>query len=305
MEKVRRVVQGPRVGLALSGGGCKAFFGLGVGKVLLEAGIPITAISGTSAGSAMALSLVSGVADSVVSYFYAVTYRNRSNFYWSRLLRGKRPFPHERMYRRTIATYTDYEVVRKSHIKVAINTLLVPPERFPLDQPLRRFRLLAEVGQAFRDELKNAEKGIFKPLMPGVAMRAGLEEVIFRNEDFTSNRKAEDIILAASSAPPLVAFQRMDDGNYYLDGGITNNLPVTQLGEQDIVIAVYYEEMTRRFFELSGGEDGRTIVYIRPDTHLPITTWDYANPTGVRQAYEMGRRAGEKALPLLSKILAE
>lgn len=253
----------------------------------------------------MALSLISGVTDNLVSYFYAVTFRNKANFYPGRMLLGRRPFPHERMYRRTIATYVDHRKILESDINVAINTLLVPPERFPHNNRLAHIRLMSRVLKAFRDELVNAEKGIYRPLMPRVAAEEGLVEVVFRNEDFTSDKKAEDIILASSSVPPLVSRQKLDDGNYYLDGGITHNLPVIQLGDKvDLVIAVYYDEMTRRFFELSGGENGRTIVYIRPDKRLPITTWDYANPKGVQQAYEMGRRAGESALPLLYRLVS-
>ena len=85
LTRVQKFLRGPpRVGLAISGGGCKAFFGLGVGQVLLEAGIPITAISGTSAGSAMAFTLISDCTEDVVDFYQPVLdwlgeYRNNPN----------------------------------------------------------------------------------------------------------------------------------------------------------------------------------------------------------------------------------
>jgi len=83
-SRLRRLFHRPRISLALAGGGCKAFFSLGVGKVLLDAGLPIHCISGTSAGSAMAMGLIGGFADDIVRFFCQITHRNRANFYWSR-----------------------------------------------------------------------------------------------------------------------------------------------------------------------------------------------------------------------------
>jgi len=303
MAGLRRVLSfRPRIGLALSGGGCKAFFGLGVGCVLQEAGIPIDELAGTSAGSAMALTLMSGSAEKVLRYFYAITLRNKSNFHFSRLFRGRRPFPHEGMYRRAITTYMDYEKLRKSRTRVSINALLLPPEKYPPEENWKRLQLYSRMVRAFREEIVQAKRGMFYPVLAKAAIEAELEEVVFHNEDFTSPQRAEDIILASSSVPPLVSFQRID-GNYYLDGGILNNLPILHLEKSDLIVAVYYEKLTRLHAELTGIEEGRTIIYVHPDENLPITTWDYANPNGILQAYEMGRRAGEKTLKVLYNIM--
>ena len=307
MHKIGRVMgrigRKPRIGLVLSGGGCKAFFGLGVGEALLEAGVPIKAIAGTSAGSAMAFSLISRSTEAVVRYFYAITLRNPANFHWKRLLLGKRPFPHERMYRRALASYIDFDRFMKSDIEVAVNTLRLPPEIYPTDDHIKRARLLARLIQVFRNDNRNEEKGIFTQLMPKFAEDAGLQEVVFRRKDFDSRQKIVDVVLASSSTPPMVSFQRLNDGHYYLDGGIIDNLPVKHLQDCDLIIAVYYEDWSRRQLELSGADAGHTLVYVRPDKEMPITTWDYASPNGVREAYQMGIKAGEKTLNLLQNIL--
>ncbi len=306
LEKVRdRLSRRPRIGLALSGGGCKAFFGLGVGQVLLENGVPIRVISGASAGAAMAFTLVSGRTDKIVQYYYSITLRNPQNFYFSRLLRGRRPFPHERMYRRAIITYLDYELIMKSRIDVAINALLLPPDIYPPSDALKRTRLLARLVGKVREDATNSKRGIFRQVLPNFAREAGLVERVFRREDFTSQDQVEDIVLASSSVPMLLAFQRMrGDGNYYLDGGLTRNIPVAPIADEcDLIVAVYYENWSRRQLILTGEEKGNTLVYVKPDSRLPITTWDYANPNGVREAYDMGRRAGEKTVALLNNIM--
>jgi len=88
----------------------------------------------------------------------------------------------------------------------------------------------------------------------------------------------------------------MSDGYYYLDGGLWNNLPVTHLPDVDLVIAVYYEPITRFFFEQRRPERFKNIIFVKPSSKLPISTWDYTNPFGVRATYELGKQAGEKAL---------
>lgn len=289
---------GRRVSLALAGGGCKAFFALGVGHVLLRAGLPVSRISGTSAGSAMAMALISGTAEEVVRYFCAITLRNRSNFYLSRLILGKRPWPHERMYRSAVAGYTDFDRVRSSRIELAVNALRVPPEMYPPERRLQRYRLVTRIISAYRRELQLMEQGIYRPCMRPLAEEVGLEETVFSKEHLTTPRHVQDVVLAASSVPPLVRFQKLDDGNYYLDGGITNNLPISLLPREDLIVGVYYDDhhMTRYFYERTGDDVGRDIVYVCPERDLPIDVWDYANAAGVRETFEMGKRAGERAL---------
>ena len=292
-----------RIGLALSGGGCKAFFGLGVGQTLVEAGFEPGATAGTSAGSAMAFALAVNRSDQVVRYFSSITRRNPSNFHWRALLRGRRPFPHERMYRSTIASYVDVAALQHSSNHVYVTALRLPPLLYPPNDRLRRLRLLTRMAAAVRRDMLSVSQGVYRQVLPEFARQAGLEEVIFDRSHFVSRRAIEDVILASSSVPPFVQLQKLEDECYYLDGGITRNLPVAALPDCRIVVAVYYEEWSRTQLELSGEERGRTVVYVRPDTRLPITTWDYANPSGVRTAYDMGRKAGERTARLLESLL--
>ena len=97
----------PSIGLAIAGGGCKAFFALGVAESFRREGFHFSAVSATSAGTAMGIAVINQKADEAVDYFCELTARNPSNFNLKRLLSGENPFPHEQMYRETIAKIID------------------------------------------------------------------------------------------------------------------------------------------------------------------------------------------------------
>jgi len=303
-----------RFGIAVSGGGCKAFFGLGAGSVILEAGLKVTSIAGTSAGSAMACALLVGNHRDVLEYFKSITQRNPSNFHFKNLFLGTRPFPHERMYRRAVMTYVDPALIRKSKIRLAVNALQVPESRAATK--LARARVIVEIMAAYRKEMKLLKSGRYHAAMVRAASELGLKEVVFHNEDFESTERAGDIILASSSVPPMVRFQTMS-GAYFVDGGITRNLALDLLEPVDVAIGIYYDLWSRLQYERisvddPSGEiemrDGRgrvrakRVMFLSPDRRLPIDTWDYANPRGVTIAFDAGRRAGEHLLQVLKKI---
>lgn len=319
----RRLFRRPRLSLALAGGGCKAFFALGVGHVLLRAGLPVRRIAGTSAGSAMTMCLLSDSARESVRYFCAITRRNPANFHWDRLLRGRRPWPHERMYRSTILSYTDLARVQASPIELAVNALRVPPRHHgagdegPLaaDPNFRwgqsaarnwpRYQLMRRIIAAYRREIRYAARGIYRPVMRGVAAELGLEERVFTKADLNSMPAVADIVLASSSIWPLLGFQQWSDGELYLDGGITNNLAVHLLPREDLAVAVHYDDrrMTRYFYEQTGDDVGRSLYYISPDEPLPIEAFDYSNSDGVLKTFELGLKAGERHLPRIEALL--
>ncbi|MBE7438501.1 MAG: patatin-like phospholipase family protein [Spirochaetales bacterium] len=295
-QKIRRLFRNPRISLALAGGGCKAFFGLGVVSVLKSKGYSFYQAAGTSAGSAMLLGGLAGEADPIVEYFCEITGRNPANFHFSRILGGRRPFPHERMYRKTIATFMDIKKIQALPEEILINALQLPSHLNAAD----RMKLVARIVRAFRQEERLEAQGIYRPHMRQVARLAGLRETLFSKADLSSPEMVENIILASSSVPPMVSFQKIGS-DYYLDGGITHNLPAVFFQPCDLVIAIYYLEQTRHFYELTGHHKEQPVLYCRPHGRLPITTWDYANPEGVRKTYRMGLQAGEFLLEQLAR----
>ncbi len=313
----RRLLRRPRLSLALAGGGCKAFFALGVGHVLLRAGLPLRRIAGASAGSAMAMCLLSDSARESVRYFCAISRRNPANFHWDRLLRGRRPWPHERMYRSTILSYTDLARVQASPIELAVNALRVPPQHRGLASTKTgdrgrspgnnwpRYQLMRRIITAYRREIRYAAQGVYRPVMRGVAAELGLEERVYTKADLNSMQAVADIVLASSSIWPLLDFQQWSDGELYLDGGITNNLAVHLLPREDLAVAVHYDDrrMTRYFYEQTGDDVGRSLYYISPDEPLPIAALAYANADGELETFELGLKSGERHLPRIEALL--
>lgn len=301
--KQRQKLAKPRIGLAIAGGGCKAFFALGAGEVLRRAGIKISALSGTSAGTAMGLTLLSGQADDVVDYFCDLTSRNPSNIHLDKLIKGKRPFPHERMYRQTVTDHLTDDFLGSIDIPLAFNALRIPEDVYPEDQQLKKTRMMYRILNAYRKEFRNAKIDRYIPYLPQAAEDLKLEEVVFTEKDLQNTDKAEAIILATSSAPPFVELQKID-GVTYIDGGVYDNLPIRLLPDNlDMVIAMYYEVMDRRFIRTMKRDAGKNVVWLFPDKQLPITLWDYANPAGVRETYELGKEAGENYLRLLETFI--
>jgi predicted acylesterase/phospholipase RssA len=291
----------PAIGLAIAGGGCKAFFALGVAESFRREGFKFSAISATSAGTAMGIAVINQKADEAVDYFCQLTARNPSNFNLKRLLSGENPFPHEQMYRETIAKIIDIKTFKRNQVSLAFNALSMPYYD-SLEEKKWRRKLFFQLFSAYRKEIRDANSGRFYPYMYDVARKFALKEVIFTEEDFFDARKIEDIVLATSSAPPVVMTQQRDSV-LYLDGGIIDNLPVRLLPDLDLTIAIYYQPSTRRILEYHNRQQSRNILWIHPDGKLPVTVWDYTNPDGVRKTYELGLEAGENHIRLLRQFL--
>ncbi len=284
------------ISLALAGGGCKALFALGVGYMLRSWGIQIREISGVSAGSAAALMILSEKEEEGLEYFEELLKRNKRNFYVKRLVFGRRPFPHENMYRRTIRYSIDFEKIRKSGVKIFISAVKAFPKLDNFKTYWNKLSLIPTTMRAVILDEKDKERGIVPKRVKKIIDKWKLEEIIFTNEDIQTPEVAEQIILNSSSIPPVVSFQKTDRA-YFLDGGLTNNLLLEYFSNKFKKIAVYYEENT-----LFGKtkEVLQNVFFIRPPHKLPIKTFDYTDYIGARKTYELGK---ETALRKKHEIL--
>jgi predicted patatin/cPLA2 family phospholipase len=79
----------------------------------------------------------------------------------------------------------------------------------------------------------------------------------------------------------------MQDGKPSLDGGIADNVPVAALADAPGTTLVL---LTRRYRRLPAHSQR---VYAQPSADLPVSSWDYTNPSGIQGAYDLGRRDGE------------
>lgn len=272
--------------LGIAGGGCKAFYALGIGHELRKWGIKLSQLSGVSAGSAMALCLISENEESVVEYFEEITKRNDSNFKLSNLFFGERVFPHETMYRRTIRFAMNWEKIKSSRSRIYIHTVKATPQ---VEEGIKSkyiiAKLIAETAQAFTRDEKDRIAGIPCNRVQEILLKWNMTEVLFTEKDFISPEVLEQIIINSSSIPPVVSIQNIQN-EYYLDGGLTNNLLLECFPKNLPKVGIYYEDST-----LIGKSPSilNDCFLIRPSKPLPITSFDYTNPVGVREAYELGK----------------
>ncbi|WP_061206398.1 patatin-like phospholipase family protein [Leptospira santarosai] len=290
---------------AIAGGGCKAFYGLGFGHEMKSWGLKFREVSGVSAGAAMVLCLICGDEEACVSFFENIVRKNSANFYFGRFFKGERMFPHEEIYRKTIRFGMDFQKIVGSGTKVFIHTLRAIPKEDSLRNKFRLARLIAETAKAFLEEERDRRRGLITERMQRILRKWNMKEVLFTEKDFDDEKTVEQIILNSSSVPPVVSVQ-CHGKEYYFDGGLTNNLLLEVFPPDKKTIGVYYEPTT------IVGKDPKLLerCYLQtPSEPLPITSFDYTDPNGVRKAYELGKRDArlnrDKILEYLKKDWAK
>lgn len=298
-NRLARRFRPPRVGVALSGGGCRAFYGLGLFSRLQELGLKAHTWGGSSAGSSMALGLALNRTQEVIQIFTALTSINEKNLYLSKLIRGKRPFPHEEMYRTTIRKILDWQEFLDKVEEFIIPVTYVPPEKITGLQ--NNMRVFYELGMAYRQDLTRREQGKPEYLLRQKARHYGLEEIIFYKKNIRDPQHLEDLILATSSVPPLVSFQEIQ-GKRYLDGGIYNHMPIAQLTNVDYRLGVVYEKNDLTNYR-KALRDERTYIFYPPKEEVSISVWEYSRPDLIEETFELGRRDAEYAKDTISFLL--
>jgi predicted patatin/cPLA2 family phospholipase len=280
------------ISLAIAGGGCKAFYALGIGYKMRTWGIKFKAMSGVSAGAAMILGILSETEEASFEYIESLVRRNESNFEFTRLLKGERPFPHENIYRRTIRYGLDMEKIRRSGVKIFIQAVAAfPKQRDRFGDIVNKAKIISQTAQAFLLDESDKQKGKECNRVQKIIEKWNLKEFVFTNKDLQDESVMEQIILNSSSIPPVVSFQNKDD-MYFLDGGLINNLLLEVFPLKDKKIGIYYDAtsiMGKNPIVL------QNTLLLKPSRELNITTFDYTNPEGLKDTYELGKKDAEDA----------
>ncbi|MEM7180935.1 MAG: patatin-like phospholipase family protein [Spirochaetota bacterium] len=288
-DKIQTLFPPNEISFALAGGGCKALYALGVGYRIRSWGLKIKEISGVSAGSAMALMILSEAEELSIEYFEELLKRNNSNFKLWNLITGKRPWPHESMYRRTIRYGIDFEKIGRSGVRIFIATVKAFPRKNIWKNYWNKLQLIPPTMRAFILDELDKEQGKPCNRVDKIVKKWKLKEIVFTNEDFKYPEVTEQIIMNSSSVPPILSFQNINN-EYYLDGSLTNNLLLEKFTPGRKKLAVYYDNTT-----LIGKDPSvlQETYFIKPKRKLPIEKFDYTNATGARLAYEMGKEDAE------------
>lgn len=278
----------PRIGLALGGGGARGAAHVGVLKVLLEEGVPIDVVAGTSIGS-------------VVGGFYAAGVpieRLSEEFGDSHLMKNFMTVP--------------------ISVRVMLAPILFAPRLIgfhPYDGLYRggKFRTYA-------NKLAGDKSQIDKLSIPYAAVVTDLVS----GESCRLSKGDLGTAMQASTAVPGLRKPVEIDGHLFCDGGLINNLPVDHVKDMgaDFIIAVNIDEtmddVPLRHFRRAGSVSTRALkiqlynldkkpgqiadVLIHPDTS-GISLISRKKSDGAR-GIEAGEQAARAALPELKKKLA-
>ena len=210
-------VSRPKIGLALSGGGARGAAHLGVIRVLEENNVPIDYIAGTSMGSIVGGLYSSGMStDEIEAGLASIDW---DDVFHDRPPRGDRSFRRKRD--------DDFYLIDAkpgfNDGKVDLPRGLIQGQK--IDLVLARFALPVASVDDFDD--------LMIPFRAVAADIATGEEVVMGSGNL-------GLAIRASMSIPALFTPAIVDGRLLVDGGISNNLPISVVRDMgaDIVIAV-------------------------------------------------------------------
>jgi NTE family protein len=207
----------PRIGLALSGGGARGGAHVGVLKVIEELDVPIDYVAGTSMGAIVGALFATGYSADEIERLLDATD-------WERALTDN-PDRRDRTMRKKESEAEFLIPYRLGFNGGEVELPLGAIEGQHLDQILHSVFLSAVTIHDF-DRLHIPFRAVATDLVSG-------EEVVL------SSGSLADAVRASMSVPGVFAPVRIE-GRLLVDGGMSNNLPVSVVREMgaDIVIAV-------------------------------------------------------------------
>lgn len=262
--------------VVLAGGGSRCLWQAGFWR---EAAEPLSLaprqFATVSAGSAIGCAIVAGLADETLRLFKEVTRKNRRNFYPAHLLGGRPAFPHYAMYRGAMLDLVDDTVLGR---------LKKGPDLRVLIGRLPRW-LGPRAGLLAAAAAYNFDKRVRRLVHPETPRRIGFEPETVRVAECETPEALADLVLASSCTPPMTPLLRWK-GQYALDGGVIDNVPLCALDESPGETLVLLSRPHLRLPQVPG----RT--YVQPSRPVGISAWDYTSPDKLQRAYDLGRRDG-------------
>ena len=266
-----------------AGGGSRCVWQLGFWNGANAAGLALdqTAdyVASTSAGCAMATAAILGREQEALDYFKALTAKNPRNIHWQNLRpgSGKPLLPHMTMYRQAmqeLLTAKDLERLKQKTLEFLI-------ARRPAHLP-------GALGPLVGFSVYGLEKRITGRVHPRWSRQLGFEPIIANAGDADEVDALIEMVLAASCVPPVLSSPPFR-GQHVLDGGMIDNVPAfladDRPGKTLVLLSKRYRKPLPQFA-------GRT--YAQPSAPILMDKFDYANPDGLQEVYELGVADGRK-----------
>lgn len=266
-----------------AGGGSRCFWQLGFWDGANRAGLgldkTVSYAASTSAGSAIAVAALLDRGPEALELFKELTAANPRNIHWQSLRPGSNAplLPHMAMYRQSLEQF----LTPQDLDRLANKTLELLMAKYP---PYLRGGMAAAI--AFT--VYGLEKRLTGVVHPRWTQRLGFTPMVRGNHDAKSVADLVNMILAASSVPPLLPSDGYQ-GENVLDGGIIDNVPAhlaTGRSGRTLVL------LSKRYRRPLPAIPNR--VYVQPSQAIKIDKFDYANPHGLQATYELGLKDGNK-----------
>jgi predicted acylesterase/phospholipase RssA len=286
------------LGITFAGGGTSSFYQLGLMNRWREKLMPrVGAFATVSAGACVAAIALSGRQDAVAELWRARTLGIRRNFDWRLLVRGRRPNPHESIYRELLLQAFDgggFDRIRALPIPFFVLTT-----GFPRAMP-------SAIAAVWALAIHGAEKvNGGQKIHSTFSRKPGFNAVVFDARECASPDELADLIIASSATPPFTSVGRFG-GRRLLDGGLIDNAPVFLMNRvpevrRNLVLLTRHRRHDARpngNHRQSGGpgdslDNGSNRLYVTPSEPLPLSTWDYTRPQAIFDIVALGERDGD------------
>lgn len=279
------------LGLTFAGGGNRAFYQLGLMNRWQHQLLPRTrAVAACSAGACVAVVLLSGRQDETRERWHELRKGLDKNFDPRRLLEGKNPAPHARIYRELLLHAMrdgGLERLRAQPFPVLVLASGIP-RRLPTAAAL-----LLGLGMYRLERRLHPER-----LHLTYALRAGFRSVVRDVRECVTAEQVADIVLASSATPPFVPVGRAG-GERLIDGGLIDTAPAF-VAEQVAGVRRTLVVLTRPW-TLASSASHR--FYVGPRRPIRVSAWDYTEGQQVEQVIAQGEDESHAHQPTLSELL--
>jgi hypothetical protein len=215
------------------------------------------------------------------------------NFEWRRLLAGRRPTPHEGLYRELLLCA--FEGGGLERIRSQPFPFLVLTTAFPAPVPSLA---AAAVGLCVYNLEQRRRRAGGADASPPLARRAGFRPLVFDARRCETSGELADLIIATSATPPFTSVGRVG-GRRLLDGGIIDSAPafladgVPGVTRSVVLLSAPRPEAGAGGETSAPGDASCARLYVAPRAALPISTWDFTRPDLLAATIERGERDAE------------
>ena len=273
--------------LVFAGGGNRCWWQAGAVHELLEYGMRLPAqLVGTSAGAAVAAACLMETSTTALDACLRLYSETARIFDWRALPRLTLKFAHQHVYPAWVAAFMHagtFDAMRDSTSRLAIG----------LTRPAPHLGVSGTIAAGTLAYL--VDKYLWNSIHPRLPKLLGLRQDFVVLNDCATVDDAQNLLVAAASAPPIMG-PRIVGGGPAIDGGYTDNAPIPPQSAEEkaatlVLLTRHYPKLPTLFHWA-----GRT--YWQPSRRVPVSTWDCTAKATVREANALGSVDASAALAM-------